>query len=137
VVGSRHGGRAWRAFWRTGRFTARTSRFMAGRATACYTGSKRMDAELIAVSGSRLGEHYTLGSGDLRIGRADNAHIRIDELGVAAEHCVIRPVDGRYEVSDRHTGSGTYVNGMRISRQNLEPGDQIGVGETILVFREG
>jgi transcriptional regulator with GAF, ATPase, and Fis domain len=95
-----------------------------------------MKAELIVVSGSCLGEHYSLDGSDFRIGRAIGAHLRIDELGVATEHCLLRAQDGRYYVTDRHTGGGTYVNGMRIAQHPLEGGDQIGVGETTLVYRE-
>ena len=37
---------------------------------------------------------------------------------------------------DCHTGGGTYVNGMRVRDQQLEPGDQIHIGETIFAYRE-
>jgi two-component system, NtrC family, response regulator HydG len=95
-----------------------------------------MDAELIVVSGTRLGEHYGLDGSDFRIGRAPTMQLRIDELGVAAEHCLIQAQDGRYQVTDRHTGGGTYVNGMRVVQHSLEPGDQISIGDTTLVYRE-
>src|SRR5262249_49719020 len=54
----------------------------------------------------------------------------------AWHHCVIVPRGDRYRVVDRHTGCGTYVNGMRINEHLLEPGDQISICETVLVYRE-
>src|SRR4051794_36193269 len=95
-----------------------------------------MSAELIAVAGPLLGERFALGPGGLRIGRAATAQVRLTEAGVAPEHCAIRAAAAGYTAVDCHSGSGTYVNGMRIREQALEPGDQIQIGETILAFRE-
>jgi Nif-specific regulatory protein len=95
-----------------------------------------MQAELIVVSGSLAGERFPLGPGDTRIGRAPTADIRLTEAGTAWEHCIVRAGDGCYRIIDRHTGAGTFVNGMRIGEHRLEPGDQVGICETVLVYRE-
>jgi Nif-specific regulatory protein len=95
-----------------------------------------MSAELIAVSGPLLGERFPLGPTELRIGRAPASHIRLDEPGIAADHCVLRPESAAYRLVDCHTGSGTYVNGMRVRDQLLEPGDQINIGDSIFAFRD-
>ena len=95
-----------------------------------------MDAELIVVAGAQSGTRFALGEGEFTIGRAASAHLRIDESGVAPEHCCVRrSADGHLLVS-RRTGTGTYVNGMQVSEYALQPDDQISVGETILVYRE-
>ena len=95
-----------------------------------------MQAELIVVSGSLLGARFPLGPGETRIGRAPTADIRLEEANAAWEHCVVRARDGRYHIVDRHTGVGTFVNGMRVGEHWLEPGDQVGICETVLVYRE-
>jgi Nif-specific regulatory protein len=95
-----------------------------------------MQAELIVVSGSLLGARFPLGPGETRIGRAPTADIRLEEANAAWEHCVVRARDGRYHIADRRTGVGTFVNGMRIAEHWLEPGDQVGICETVLVYRE-
>src|ERR1043166_8879177 len=95
-----------------------------------------MEAEFIVVSGPLLGARYALGTGDLRIGRAPASGIRIDERDAAWEHCLVQLEGDRYRIVDRRTGTGTYVNGLRISEHCLEPGDQISIGETVLVYRE-
>jgi Nif-specific regulatory protein len=95
-----------------------------------------MAAELIAVSGPLLGERFALGPADLRIGRAQTSDICLDEPGVAWNHCVLRPENGGYRLVDCHTGSGAYVNGMRVREQLLQPGDQISIGESIFAFRD-
>jgi Nif-specific regulatory protein len=58
------------------------------------------------------------------------------ERDAAWHHCVIVPRGEHYRIVDRHTGCGTYVNGMRVNDRLLEPGDQISICETVLVFRE-
>ena len=58
------------------------------------------------------------------------------DLGVAPDHCIVRAVANRYRLLDRHTAAGTFVNGQRISEHMLAQGDQISIGETVLLYRE-
>jgi Inner membrane component of T3SS, cytoplasmic domain len=99
--------------------------------------SRKMEAELIVVSGAHLGARFPLGKQDVSIGRAASAGIRLAETGVAPEHCVVRPSPTGYRLSDRRSPSGTYINGMRVTEQALEPGDQVAIGDAILLYREG
>jgi len=94
-----------------------------------------MDGELIVVSGPMMGARFPLGAAEVKIGRSPSAAIRLDDPDTAWEHCVIRPRDGHYYITDCHTGSGTYVNGMRTREHALEPDDQVSVGETVMVYR--
>jgi Nif-specific regulatory protein len=95
-----------------------------------------MQAEFIVVSGPLLGERFPLGPGETRIGRAPTADIQLTEANTAWEHCIVRECDGRYRIIDRRSGAGTFVNGTRIGEHWLEPGDQVGICETVLVYRE-
>ena len=49
-----------------------------------------MEAEFIAVDGPLLGERFPLGSGDVHIGRAPSAQIRLTEVDAAWEHCTVQ-----------------------------------------------
>ncbi len=95
-----------------------------------------MPAELIVVGGPLLGACFSLNSAEMRIGRAPGSDIRITEPEVAWEHCVVRHRDGRHYLFDRRSGTGTYVNGMRIREHCFEAGDQVSIGDTVLVYRE-
>jgi Nif-specific regulatory protein len=95
-----------------------------------------MEAELIVVGGPLLGTTFRLGETELQVGRAPTAAIRITDPEVAWEHCVIRPHDGGFQLVDRRSGAGTYVNGMRVAQHCLEPDDQVSIGETVLIYRE-
>jgi Nif-specific regulatory protein len=95
-----------------------------------------MQPELIAIAGPLTGERFPLGAGELRIGRSPEADIRLADSGAAWDHCTVRPHDGGFRVLDRHTGAGTYLNGMRIRDEALEHGDQIAIGDTVLVYQD-
>src|SRR5580692_10516339 len=95
-----------------------------------------MDGELLAISGARVCQRFPLGAAETRIGRSPDSAIFLDEPGVALEHCVIKPSADRYRILDRRTGAGTFVNGKRVSDHMLEPGDQVSIGETVLLYRE-
>jgi Nif-specific regulatory protein len=96
-----------------------------------------VEAEIIAVSGPLMGERFALGREEICIGRGPSCDIRLTEHDAAWHHCVILPQGERYRILDRHTGAGTYVNGMRVNEHWLEAGDQISICETVLVYREG
>src|SRR5450631_4575321 len=95
-----------------------------------------MEAEFIVVSGAHLGARFPLGKQDVSIGRAASAGIRLPETGVAPDHCVVRPSPTGYRLTDRRSPSGTYINGMRVTEQALEPGDQVAIGDAVLLYRE-
>jgi two-component system, NtrC family, response regulator HydG len=95
-----------------------------------------MEGELLAISGPRLCERFPLGAGETRIGRSPQSAIQLEDAGIAWDHCVVQPTADRYRILDRRTGTGTFVNGKRISEHTLEPGDQVSVGETVLLYRE-
>jgi len=95
-----------------------------------------MDAEFIAVAGPLLGARWALGADEICIGRGPSCDIHLSEHDAAWHHCVVVKRKDGYRIVDRHTGAGTYVNGMRISEHLLEPGDQISICETVLVYRE-
>jgi pSer/pThr/pTyr-binding forkhead associated (FHA) protein len=96
-----------------------------------------MNAELIVINGPLAGARHTLGQGEILIGRAPNSKLVLSEPEVGWRHCQIRQQGGRFLVIDLRTAIGTYVNGMRSAERWLEDRDQIGIGKTILMFRNG
>jgi two-component system, NtrC family, response regulator HydG len=95
-----------------------------------------MEGELLAITGPRLCERFPLGAEDTSIGRSPTSTIHLDEPGIAWRHCVVQPVGNRYRILDQRSGTGTFLNGKRIVEHELEPGDQVSIGETVLLYRE-
>src|SRR5579863_8899408 len=64
-----------------------------------------------------------------RIGRHPGNHIVISDLGVSKQHAELRRTPaGRYSIIDLGSHDGTYVNGTRVSQQELNDGDIIAIG---------
>ncbi|MEO8368619.1 MAG: sigma 54-interacting transcriptional regulator [Candidatus Solibacter sp.] len=95
-----------------------------------------MEAELIVISGAQLGTRFSLDHGEITLGRATSNTVRLQDAGIAAEHCAIRTLPAACRLTDRRSAGGTYVNGMRVTAHELEPGDQIALGECVLLYRE-
>jgi adenylate cyclase len=53
---------------------------------------------------------------------------------VSKEHCHIELIKDRYVLKDLGSLNGTYVNGERVDQHPLEPGDEITIGSTRIVF---
>ncbi|MGH3244947.1 MAG: ATP-binding cassette domain-containing protein [Trebonia sp.] len=70
-------------------------------------------------------------AGNLRIGRAPDNDLVVDDLIVSRYHAELRKTpDGRYEITDLGSHNGTYVNGRRISAQPLTGSDTVGIGHS-------
>src|SRR5688572_3603251 len=95
-----------------------------------------MSAEIIIVSGSLSGSRFGLSPGHTEVGRSPACTVALPDSEVAWRHCVVQQEDGRYVLRDLNTSGGTYVNGMRVTTQSLENGDQISIGDSVLVFSD-
>lgn len=62
---------------------------------------------------------------DLLIGRSVNADIILKNCCVSSRHCQISSSGTDVFVSDLNSRNGTFVNGQRVSRAMLKPGDQL------------
>lgn len=79
---------------------------------------------------------YELRETETTIGRSRECDIFLEDLAVSRLHATIRLLtDGNYEIEDRRSATGTFVNGMRITRYRLVEGDMVQIGSSQLTFR--
>ncbi|HKM16847.1 MAG: DUF3662 domain-containing protein [Firmicutes bacterium] len=71
------------------------------------------------------------------IGRSLQCDLVLKDLNASRVHAWLEPFSGKWRLVDNNSTNGTYLNNRRISEQVLNDGDQIRVGTTILIFREG
>ena len=64
------------------------------------------------------------------IGRHPTNQLCLDAPTVSAEHARLEYRDGAYQLIDRGSRNGTFVNGQRITDYTLHDGDRIQLGET-------
>jgi pSer/pThr/pTyr-binding forkhead associated (FHA) protein len=68
------------------------------------------------------------------IGRATGADFILDAALVSRVHCqLLAHRDGELEVRDLASTNGTYINGERVEKARLAPGDRLRVGRVELV----
>ncbi|MEA2675133.1 MAG: transport system ATP-binding/permease protein, partial [Chloroflexota bacterium] len=74
----------------------------------------------------------------VRIGRAVDCDVVLDDLRVSRHHAVVtaRP-DGSFEVRDLGSSNGTFLNGKRTAAGALESGDFIGIGGQTFQLLDG
>lgn len=75
---------------------------------------------------------YNMGQVDIRIGRATDNQVVLDDLLVSRHHAVLRRTGNQWELVDNNSANGTYVNGNRIVRAIIGPNDIVGIGHQLL-----
>ena len=75
----------------------------------------------------------SLTAGTVSIGRANNNDIRIKNTTISSYHAKIVTFYNASYIEDLDSTNGTYVNGKRIKKHTLKPGDIISVGALSLV----
>ncbi|MFF1443210.1 FHA domain-containing protein [Streptomyces sp. NPDC058295] len=72
-----------------------------------------------------------LPSRTVRIGRAADNDLVVDDLVVSRRHAELRALpDGAHEIVDLGSHNGTYLNGLPVTRATLDPGDIVGIGHS-------
>lgn len=121
-----------------------------------------MNPRLIAISGPSKGTIFALAEDEVLIGREPSNPVCLNELSVSRRHCLIkrespqteskvgetkvqaselddqirRPEDEayRFTIADLESFNGTFVNGVPVKEQALSHGDQIVLGDVVLLF---
>ena len=94
-----------------------------------------MTARLILVTGEGPSE-YPLSAFNT-LGRHPDNTVQVLDRIVSKEHCrITRSANGEYTLRDVGSLNGSYVNGERVSEQQLNTGDQLTLGNTVLRFED-
>ncbi len=92
---------------------------------------------LVVERGPRAGMTYLLSDGATTVGRHPDSGIFLDDITVSRQHCRFLVADSLLSVEDSGSTNGTYVNGARVDRTSLEPGDEVLVGRFHLIVAQG
>src|SRR6266436_1043396 len=99
-----------------------------------------MNPRLIAISGSLKGTIFELADSEISLGRDGANSICLNELSVSRRHCLIKRAAiaesevGSFTITDLESFNGTFVNGIPVSEKELTHGDQIALGDVLLLF---
>ena len=96
--------------------------------------------KLIVIKGADEGKQFELSGSLMSIGRDAINHIRLNDTEVSRRHAelfVESPETKRICIRDVGSVNGTFVNNQQITEVPLSPGDQIQVGQSLLVVSGG
>ena len=69
------------------------------------------------------------------IGSVAGNTVVLADPAVSRKHAGIRKIESNYELADLGSTNGVYVNGHKVPKKTLEPGDIIRVGNTEAIFK--
>ena len=99
-----------------------------------------MKAWLTIQEGPSIGHSYALDpfkQPALTLGRSSECDITLADHRASRHHADIRWNGSQWEVVDRSSTNGTYVNDLQIHQPHeLRPGDRVNIGETTLILRD-
>ncbi|MFG3294312.1 FHA domain-containing protein [Streptomyces sp. NPDC048179] len=79
-----------------------------------------------------------LPAGTVRIGRAPDNDVVVDDLIVSRHHAELRAhPGGGFEIVDLNSHNGTYLNGRTVTRAPLGPRDVVGIGHSAFCLVDG
>jgi pSer/pThr/pTyr-binding forkhead associated (FHA) protein len=91
-------------------------------------------AKITVYFGNDVQSERTLDKAELKIGRAVDCDIVVDNLGVSRHHCTIVRENDSWVVVDGGSNNGTFVNGGKIIRHALQNNDRVVLGKHSLVY---
>jgi putative serine protease PepD len=90
--------------------------------------------QLTITSGADAGKTVQVQGNEFTIGREAGVDLVINDGKASRRHAAIRPLpDGRATLYDLGSSNGTFVNGQRVQSVLLQGGEQIQIGDTVLV----
>jgi hypothetical protein len=98
-------------------------------------GHGRPTANLVIRQGPQAGMSFPLTGNQMVIGREEGTEVPLQDPEASRRHALIGWQGGQYVIEDLGSTNGTFVNGIQLTApQALNPGDSIGIGQTVLVF---
>jgi hypothetical protein len=79
--------------------------------------------------GEQLLREETLAQPVIKIGKVVSAHLRLEDESISRMHAIIEVARDSISVIDLGSTRGTFVNGQRINKATIIPGDSITVGD--------
>jgi hypothetical protein len=78
-----------------------------------------------------VGDIIAIGN-KISIGRNQANQMVLPSQSVSNCHAQIYFEDGRYMLEDLKSTNGTFINGVKVDKKSLQPGDEIRISQTVL-----
>ncbi len=90
--------------------------------------------KLLVISGPLQGREFLVNKDVFTIGSGMHNDLRIEDGAISKRHCEINVDETGYSIQDLGSTNGTYVQGVRITQAYLNPGTELTLGKTRLIF---
>src|SRR5215831_16974181 len=98
-------------------------------------GKQKVALTFALYQGDQLVRRETVAQDIVKVGKDPRSHLRVDDELASRMHAVIEvgsPAD--ITLIDLGNEPGTLVNGQRVNKCKVRPGDQIQIGSTLIVL---
>src|SRR5260221_1729733 len=98
-------------------------------------GKAKVALTFALYQGEQLIRRDTIAQDIVKVGKDPKSHLRIDDDSASRMHAVIE-VGGPEDITliDLGNDPGTMVNGARVNKCKLHVGDQIQIGNTVIIL---
>jgi Nif-specific regulatory protein len=93
-----------------------------------------MNPKVVGISGPLQGRELLLSDGESFIGRDPSNTLWIADPAMSRRHCIVHRTRDAIILRDLESHNGTLLNGVPVVEQELHHGDQISLGDSVLVF---
>lgn len=84
------------------------------------------------LTGPQAGLIHPIKEGQYTLGRAPTCDIKIASNSVSKEHAKLTAASDKLIITDLDSRNGTFVNGVKIQNQRLNPGDKVSLHDVLL-----
>ncbi|MDD2233424.1 MAG: DUF3662 domain-containing protein [Desulfitobacteriaceae bacterium] len=99
------------------------------------SGSRNLQYILEIIEGPDGGKQIPLNAESIYIGRHAQCELAINDPEVSRRHIKMTRSNDGWLLDDLGSTNGTLINGQRISRQLVSPGDRIQLGQSVLAIK--
>jgi Nif-specific regulatory protein len=96
--------------------------------------ASELNPRLVGIGGPLKGIAFTLPANEVSIGRDSSNQLWAADPALSRRHCVLVGNDGLFSIKDLKSRNGTLINGVPVEQQQLRHGDQIYIGDSVLIF---
>jgi transcriptional regulator with GAF, ATPase, and Fis domain len=89
---------------------------------------------LVGIGGPLKGSAFPLPAGEVSIGRDSSNQLWAPDPALSRRHCLLVTVGEEVSIRDLGSRNGTLVNGVPVEQQQMRHGDQIYIGDSVLLF---
>jgi nitrogen-specific signal transduction histidine kinase/pSer/pThr/pTyr-binding forkhead associated (FHA) protein len=93
-------------------------------------------ASLFIIKGADQGKRFELKAKVVGLGRDNSNPIRLHDNEVSRRHAEVRRVEDTFHLVDLVSANGTYLNDIPVTEVPLKTGDQVRLGQTVLIFQD-